>query len=1149
MPTEIEIRVAVAAQQAEAALRGVASALGQLRGNTETAATAGRGLSEAFKLGEAIDLTGRLNNLIFGLKDRLIEAAKEGVRYNSMLEDSRIAVAGLLRQFDPGRVKTFSQALEESADVVAKLERRAAESPATFEQLLGGLRALSGPAFAAGIRNVDQQIELTVLLSQAIKGIGLATEQLPQEARAILTGNITEDAQLARSLGITRDDIERARSAGQLFEVLTARLGAFKEAGKASQGSLSTQISNLGDNTKRILGEATKGLTDGVTAAVSKANDVLNGVRAKQSDRVSPVIITPAGGVVDEASARRRAELLQAEQEAARKATAAPLQRTIDTAQTELQLNAAILAVRERIVEEKKKGEAGDAQLIEDLRSIIAGAGELADVEKRRADAVEKTVKDRRAEAESLAQRLSSARTEKQRLEDVQRVNELIQEQKDKGYAADFQTLLTLEGIKRAEEARRTTLTSMTQAQREATAAQGQFRGDLQEINANAQKLVFILREARDVQREFADQMRRALAGGDITRQLAALDSQIARNRAEIGGLLGGATGALGPDARSVIATQFGDYYGPDGRVRQDNSDVGRIDSPRTTANRTRFEDLPGQPGIALPTAEVNRLFGDAKQALTDKRRVLVRLDNGPVISLPLIEIGPGASTGAGADLTQEAIRLLGGDFGATQRGAFRGAIRYAADPGGSLEGALRPTSLQLLDKLKDKDQAGYQRALELEREFTRMAVERIPLTGQELAQAREKAQMDIETRRRTAEAISDSKTLFELDVQEFRLRREGELLAKQGADEASRARAIRQAGVDAEQYAATKRVQMERELRTARIDADLKQIEIQKQTLALMPPQAREGLEAEVLRKEGDALERKVQLLREELALKEAQGKPGEQDALRFRGELAQTQLLQRQNTIAQLRASGPLGAGVTGLINFQQQVGSNLQAIEQFVSGSLNVAFNGLQNGITGLIQGTTTWGQVFGQMGAQMLGLLAQLIIKFLVIQGLVLALNAIGSIFGNPGLGTQLLAVISKVPGKRDGGPIGYAGGGWVGMLPFLGGPPNSRDTIPLWGEDGEFMVNKAAAARYRPLLEAINSFRLPIGMPAAFAGGGFTSSRSSLGSGSSFRGGRGEGIIFVDDHNTADRVRRDPRYSRYEVRRVSNSRIREAQGTL
>ena len=73
---------------------------------------------------------------------------------------------------------------------------------------------------------------------------------------------------------------------------------------------------------------------------------------------------------------------------------------------------------------------------------------------------------------------------------------------------------------------------------------------------------------------------------------------------------------------------------------------------------------------------------------------------------------------------------------------------------------------------------------------------------------------------------------------------------------------------------------------------------------------------------------------------------------------------------------------------------------------------------------------------------------------------------------------------------EGGPADkkFARFATGGMIQGAGGP--TEDKIPAWLSDGEYVVNAAATAQYRPILESINAKEYAKGGFAKFAKGGF-----------------------------------------------------------
>lgn len=150
---------------------------------------------------------------IGGLGYLFTNAIRSGIRFNAALQDATLGIAAIQKQFNPERFKNFSDAVNVAASAVDLLKDKATKSPASFQQLVTAFQGVTGAATSAGV-SLKQQVDLVVLMSQALAGLGIRSEQILQESRALITGNINEDAMAARILGITKADIEQAKQRG-----------------------------------------------------------------------------------------------------------------------------------------------------------------------------------------------------------------------------------------------------------------------------------------------------------------------------------------------------------------------------------------------------------------------------------------------------------------------------------------------------------------------------------------------------------------------------------------------------------------------------------------------------------------------------------------------------------------------------------------------------------------------------------------------------------------------------------------------------------------------------------------------------------------------------------------------------------------------
>lgn len=194
-----------------------------------------------------------------------IAVVTDAIALNAQLEQARLGVAALLtgvgdvRDATGGTVDAATRlvlAQRESNKQIQQLRKDAVETAASFSELAETFQQALGPGLSAGL-DPDQVRRFTVQISQAASALGVASNQLGEEIRSLLTGAITaRTTRIATALGITNDDIRRAREAGNLASFLNDRFQAFTTAGKEGLNTFNVILNNLKDTFEQILGAA-----------------------------------------------------------------------------------------------------------------------------------------------------------------------------------------------------------------------------------------------------------------------------------------------------------------------------------------------------------------------------------------------------------------------------------------------------------------------------------------------------------------------------------------------------------------------------------------------------------------------------------------------------------------------------------------------------------------------------------------------------------------------------------------------------------------------------------------------------------------------------------------------------------------------------
>ena len=168
--------------------------------------------------------------------------------YAKSLETNQIGIAGILKSMITlnGEQVQWNDAMAISGKAMKSLQSEALRTAATSKELIETFRALLGPGLSSGM-SIDQIVQLSTVGTNAVRSLGLPTNQYVQELRSIITEGIRPaSSTLATSLGITNKDIKEAKASTEgLFNFLMKRMQGFSDAVKYTSGTVEGRIARI----------------------------------------------------------------------------------------------------------------------------------------------------------------------------------------------------------------------------------------------------------------------------------------------------------------------------------------------------------------------------------------------------------------------------------------------------------------------------------------------------------------------------------------------------------------------------------------------------------------------------------------------------------------------------------------------------------------------------------------------------------------------------------------------------------------------------------------------------------------------------------------------------------------------------------------
>lgn len=211
------------------------------------------------------------------LTEKVYDFYKNGVQFNMDTQTAQIGLAGLITSLtkikrdgkEVNGLEAFNVSTIIAQSQMKKLQIAAMKTSASLSDVTTAFQAGLSPGLANGF-NVDQVREISVLIANSAKAMKMSGDQVSQELRAILSGDVNTDAQIGTSLGLgpngaLQKAYKDALQAGKGYDFLKAQLKDFAIAGEETSKTLSGTIDSAKDFFDVFSGQSSLGLTDQLT--------------------------------------------------------------------------------------------------------------------------------------------------------------------------------------------------------------------------------------------------------------------------------------------------------------------------------------------------------------------------------------------------------------------------------------------------------------------------------------------------------------------------------------------------------------------------------------------------------------------------------------------------------------------------------------------------------------------------------------------------------------------------------------------------------------------------------------------------------------------------------------------------------------------
>lgn len=204
-----------------------------------------------------------------------------GIELNTQFEDTRNGLANLMGVFDDRAPANYAARVKLADQTLDSLEKKGQMAEGTLQELQAALMQSSGRMFSAGVRDLENQVDLVVAASLVMKQMNGSQVEVGPSLGALLSGTFNEQNKLAASIDLPPDKVRQLAREGKLAEEILRQWAPLLKDAKDAMGSLSSQQTIFTENVGKLQQLIASGMFEQLKGALEGINDGLGSEGAK----------------------------------------------------------------------------------------------------------------------------------------------------------------------------------------------------------------------------------------------------------------------------------------------------------------------------------------------------------------------------------------------------------------------------------------------------------------------------------------------------------------------------------------------------------------------------------------------------------------------------------------------------------------------------------------------------------------------------------------------------------------------------------------------------------------------------------------------------------------------------------------------------